>query len=422
MASEVDTSMLMLSIPKGPPTADTRAARLDVMKGGSRIDTMSLGSRDVTILGRNSRMAHEVLDHQTISRRHAAVVHDGLGGVFAVDLGSMHGTYVSGVRIQPNAPKRLKEGEILKFGESSRSYILHLQPTEAKDEIMANGIKNALNSGEMITLTPNLGTTEAQKTITMDMGMPPPRLSPKRKKLPQGHRNATPVEEEAERQAMLAGMLPLSFGATRDKPLGKKADRAPQLPPAARAAVGEGKGVDHDPHASTRRGGMGGVFPESVGDSRRRREAEIAAITADLMRDREAKVNVSATPGEGLRATEQEESDLGRGEERGGGMSGHGSSGSRGQTRLSNSELGHQAQGEGRGSDEDEVDEEEEEEEELGEEEKERQRVRNVIRRLSLPVSHEVKLNSHTKGVTALALDRAGGRVATGSNDFKVRM
>ncbi|CAM9771425.1 unnamed protein product [Laminaria digitata] len=44
-----------------------------------------------------------------------------------------------------------------------------------------------------------------------------------------------------------------------------------------------------------------------------------------------------------------------------------------------------------------------------------------VVRRLGLPVSHEVQLSGHNKGVTALALDRAGGRVATGSNDYKVR-
>ena len=43
-----------------------------------------------------------------------------------------------------------------------------------------------------------------------------------------------------------------------------------------------------------------------------------------------------------------------------------------------------------------------------------------VVRRLGLPVSHEVQLRGHRECVIALALDRAGGRVATGSNDYKV--
>ena len=41
---------------------------------------------------------------------------------------------------------------------------------------------------------------------------------------------------------------------------------------------------------------------------------------------------------------------------------------------------------------------------------------------LKIPCSHEVLLQGHSKSVTAIALDHAGIRIATGSNDYKVRL
>jgi len=41
---------------------------------------------------------------------------------------------------------------------------------------------------------------------------------------------------------------------------------------------------------------------------------------------------------------------------------------------------------------------------------------------LKIPCSHEVLLQGHSKSITAIALDHAGIRIATGSNDYKVRL
>lgn len=117
---EIDTSQLSLTVQRGPPTAASGHAHLQIIKDGARVGEVLAGSRDVTVLGRNSKMSHEVLEHQSISRRHAALVHNGDGDVFAADLGSTHGTYVNGCKIAPKTATRLGDGDVIKFGESSR--------------------------------------------------------------------------------------------------------------------------------------------------------------------------------------------------------------------------------------------------------------------------------------------------------------
>lgn len=117
---KIDTSQISLTVQRGPPTAASGHAHLQIIKDGKAIGEVLAGGRDVTVLGRNSKMSHEVLEHHSISRRHAALVHNGDGDVFAADLGSTHGTYVNGCKIAPKTATRLGDGDVLKFGESSR--------------------------------------------------------------------------------------------------------------------------------------------------------------------------------------------------------------------------------------------------------------------------------------------------------------
>ena len=117
---ETDTSQLSLTVKRGPPTAASGHAHLQIIKDGARLGEVLAGCRDVTVLGRNSKMSHVVLTHESISRRHAALVHNGDGDVFAADLGSTQGTYVNGCKIAPKTATRLGDGDVIKFGESSR--------------------------------------------------------------------------------------------------------------------------------------------------------------------------------------------------------------------------------------------------------------------------------------------------------------
>lgn len=221
---------------------------------------------------------------------------------------------------------------------------------------------------------------------------------------------STPAQVASEEEAMLAANLPSSFGAARDKPLGKKANRTPEL---VRGGAGAGlsgsSGRFFTAGTATGTAGVEEGSAPSKGEARRRREAEIAAMTAELSRaddsedgGAEKEVAERFTPGGWRHAKGADRREAAA-------------------ARHSGAPLGGRPQREedeeGDGEEEDPMEEDsEEEEEEITDD----MRIRQVVRRLGLPVSHEVQLSGHNKGVTALALDRAGGRVATGSNDYKV--
>lgn len=65
------------------------------------------------VLGRDGTVATLVLDHPTISRRHAALVSDGAVATVR-DLGSSNGTFVNGERVR--APRTLTPGDELRVG------------------------------------------------------------------------------------------------------------------------------------------------------------------------------------------------------------------------------------------------------------------------------------------------------------------
>ncbi len=90
---------------------------LEIIKGGLCVGKVKL-MLGLTILGRNSKKSHEVLDHQSISRRHAAILYSSVDPPLlkAVDLGSAHGTTLNGVPLEANEPVELMNGSELRFG------------------------------------------------------------------------------------------------------------------------------------------------------------------------------------------------------------------------------------------------------------------------------------------------------------------
>lgn len=219
----------------------------------------------------------------------------------------------------------------------------------------------------------------------------------------------TPADADAEHEAMLRANLPSAFGAARDKPLGKKADRPRTF---VRGGAGAAISLESTRFATGRKGSTEGAAGGAEGDAadkaktRKQREAEIAAITAELAR-------ADSGDSGGRPDGEEERGEKGRDHFKPGGWR-YSANAARGRDVAEG--IMPKRNGVDGGTEEPLVEEEDEDEEEVTEE----MHVRQVIRRLGLPVSHEVNLSGHSKGVTALALDRAGGRVATGSNDYKV--
>ncbi|KAL8160835.1 hypothetical protein V2J09_012324 [Rumex salicifolius] len=96
---------------------------LEVLKDGVAIGQISLEKRR-HIFGRQIHTCDFVLDHQSVSRQHAAVIPHKNGSVFVTDLGSAHGTFVANERLTKDTPTELEVGQSLRFAASTRVYVL----------------------------------------------------------------------------------------------------------------------------------------------------------------------------------------------------------------------------------------------------------------------------------------------------------
>merc|ERR1719464_2141631 len=88
------------------------------------------------------------LDHPSISRQHAAIMHGSSGNPYIQDLGSSHGTQVNHKKLSANKRKPLKDGDIIKFGASSREYYVRLRLDESSDEESEEEPKRKSRSGK----------------------------------------------------------------------------------------------------------------------------------------------------------------------------------------------------------------------------------------------------------------------------------
>ncbi|KAL4155115.1 hypothetical protein PRNP1_007229 [Phytophthora ramorum] len=107
------------------PARRNHQAKLRVEKGGECIEEISVGPRSCSVLGRSEELSDVWLQHPSISRQHAAIVHDKRERICLVDLDSAQGTFVNDKEIEPNEPLELKIGDRLKFGASTRTYVFY---------------------------------------------------------------------------------------------------------------------------------------------------------------------------------------------------------------------------------------------------------------------------------------------------------
>ncbi|KOM55760.1 hypothetical protein LR48_Vigan10g165200 [Vigna angularis] len=83
---------------------------------------------DVLLVGRHPD-CDLMLTHPSISRFHLQIRSKPSTRAFSVvDLSSVHGTWVSGKRIEPMVSVEMREGDVLRIGVSSRVYRLHWIP------------------------------------------------------------------------------------------------------------------------------------------------------------------------------------------------------------------------------------------------------------------------------------------------------
>jgi pSer/pThr/pTyr-binding forkhead associated (FHA) protein len=73
------------------------SAVLQVQKDGEKVESIKIGTRVSVTFGRDDSKSDVALGHQSISRVHAATVHDKMGNIQLVDCGSTHGALIQHV-------------------------------------------------------------------------------------------------------------------------------------------------------------------------------------------------------------------------------------------------------------------------------------------------------------------------------------
>ncbi|XP_028282403.1 smad nuclear-interacting protein 1 [Parambassis ranga] len=121
-----------------PPEAriPKRRWRLYPFKNDEPLPVMYIHRQSAYLLGRQRKIADIAIDHPSCSKQHAVFQYrlteftraDGTTGrrvkPYIIDLASGNGTYLNNQRIESQRYYELKEKDVLKFGFSSREYVL----------------------------------------------------------------------------------------------------------------------------------------------------------------------------------------------------------------------------------------------------------------------------------------------------------
>ena len=121
--------------------------RLYVFKGNEELPILYVHRQSAYLLGRDRKVADIPLDHPSCSKQHAVLQYrlipftrqNGSQGKkvtpYIVDLNSANGTFVNNQKIESQKYVELLEKDVLKFGFSSREYVmLHDQSKEDEED------------------------------------------------------------------------------------------------------------------------------------------------------------------------------------------------------------------------------------------------------------------------------------------------
>ncbi|XP_045457920.1 kanadaptin [Melitaea cinxia] len=122
---------------------------LEVLKSGMIVEKIELTNKPYYVFGRLAN-CDVVMAHPTISRHHAVLQYKAFAtdgeppsGWYIYDLGSTHGTFLNRERVKENHYTRVRVGHQIKFGSSTRTFIV-LGPdfdVEGESELTVTEIK-----------------------------------------------------------------------------------------------------------------------------------------------------------------------------------------------------------------------------------------------------------------------------------------
>lgn len=116
--------------------------RLYIYKGDALLETLALHTRSCWLFGRERLVVDVPTEHPSCSKQHAVIQFrhvqtknefgDTVAGVkpYLLDLESANGSLVNAEKAPPSRYVELKSGDLIRFGESTRDYVLLLPPKE----------------------------------------------------------------------------------------------------------------------------------------------------------------------------------------------------------------------------------------------------------------------------------------------------
>ena len=116
--------------------------RFYVFKGDEQTDTLHVSKQSAYLFGRNTDVCDIVLLHGSCSSQHAVMQYRALPNKetgrlqcqpYLMDLESTNGTFINGVQLDAARYYQLKKGDVLKFGASTREYVLLSANTKSID-------------------------------------------------------------------------------------------------------------------------------------------------------------------------------------------------------------------------------------------------------------------------------------------------
>ena len=122
----------------GVPPAENKYS-LTILKEGIVRDTLDLTGKSTMTFGRHPTACDVSIEHPSCSRYHAVLQYCTEEkevrkvGFYLYDMGSTHGCYVNKERMKPKVYVRVRVGYQIKFGGSSRLYIME-GPSEDQEE------------------------------------------------------------------------------------------------------------------------------------------------------------------------------------------------------------------------------------------------------------------------------------------------
>jgi len=112
-----------------------RQCGLEVYKQGKVVQVIKdINRKRCTVFGRNEELCDIRLEHPSISRQHGAIIHGSSGNIYILDLGSSHGSTCNRKKLQVKKRHILSDGDIIRFGASSREYHVNHRLDNSSEE------------------------------------------------------------------------------------------------------------------------------------------------------------------------------------------------------------------------------------------------------------------------------------------------